>query len=349
MVRYLISLLILLMLVSLMSERAWPHESGRVHEVENQLAISDGANEDNHVHLNYMGAYEGSLYPLLDKGGDLGKSANRWDDIFLGKIDSLAITSEDNLKLAKSNSSTSWVINAGRTAFFDNWLLFKNSAEAGNYTFAISNNGAFRGKDGSAGAPTYTFDQASNYGMSYDGGANEGLVLSTEGFSRLRVEDTGQLSVVGTPNYETLVTDDDDVPNKKYVDDKVAAIIWGSHYQSVTSSGQSQTTSTTFQQKLRLTTTSLPAGEYIVHFSATVGNTNNDKEFGARFQINDTTTLGELDVKIKEGVTGNGPRLTFSGMRIVIISGVNNFDIDYRAGSNTATIEDATIVLWRAN
>jgi hypothetical protein len=33
---------------------------------------------------------------------------------------------------------------------------------------------------------------------------------------------TGVLSVTGTTNYETQVTDDDDIPNKKYVDDAVA-------------------------------------------------------------------------------------------------------------------------------
>lgn len=93
-------------------------------------------------------------------------------------------TADDNLKLEKSNSTTSWAINAGRTAFFDNWLLFKNSAEAGNYTFAISNNGAFRAKNGSAGAPAYTFDLASNYGMSLNN-TNDATVLSAAGFPLL--------------------------------------------------------------------------------------------------------------------------------------------------------------------
>ncbi len=35
----------------------------------------------------------------------------------------------------------------------------------------------------------------------------------------LRIESDGTLSVQGTTNYENLVVDDDDIPNKKYVDD----------------------------------------------------------------------------------------------------------------------------------
>jgi hypothetical protein len=146
------------------------------------------------------------------------------DKIFDDKVKILTTTSEDNLHLEKSTSSTHWLINAGRTGFFDNWLLFKNSGEGGNYTFAISNTGQFKGKDGSSGAPTYTFDNASNYGLSYSAASSGHLRLSTGGISRLEIEDDGTLNVLGTTDYENLVTHDDDVPNKKYVDDKVGTV-----------------------------------------------------------------------------------------------------------------------------
>lgn len=130
----------------------------------------------------------------------------------------------ENFQFEKSTSSTHWTMNAGNSGFYDNWLLFKNENEGGAYTFAITDSGQFKGKNGSAGAPTYTFDNASNYGMSYDSGGNESLVFSTEGYARLRIEDNGTLSVSGTSNYENLVTADDDIPNKKYVDDELAAV-----------------------------------------------------------------------------------------------------------------------------
>jgi len=37
---------------------------------------------------------------------------------------------------------------------------------------------------------------------------------------RFKIETDGTLSIGNTPNYETLVTTDDDIPNKKYVDDR---------------------------------------------------------------------------------------------------------------------------------
>ena len=40
---------------------------------------------------------------------------------------------------------------------------------------------------------------------------------------RFRIEPNGTLNVAGTTNYELLVTADDDVPNKKYVDDEITA------------------------------------------------------------------------------------------------------------------------------
>lgn len=41
---------------------------------------------------------------------------------------------------------------------------------------------------------------------------------------KLLSKGTGVLTVTGTTNYETNVTDDDDIPNKKYVDDEIAGI-----------------------------------------------------------------------------------------------------------------------------
>ena len=52
----------------------------------------------------------------------------------------------------------------------------------------------------------------------YSAGGTD-LGLTVQGVSRLFVESDGTLNVSGTTNYETLVTADDDIPNKKYVDD----------------------------------------------------------------------------------------------------------------------------------
>lgn len=136
-------------------------------------------------------------------------------------LDLTAIIGADNLTLIKTNSTTSWAINAGRTAFFDNWLLFKNSGSGNAYDIAFRNDGTIRTQNGSAGAPAYGFATDSNVGMYL--AANDTLCFSSAGAQRFCIEPDGTLST-DVANYETLVTDDDDIPNKKYVDDAVAGV-----------------------------------------------------------------------------------------------------------------------------
>lgn len=125
--------------------------------------------------------------------------------------------SDANLKLDHETATEGWEIRAGRVAFFDKWLLFKSTEEAGSLSVAFRPDGTIRTLDGSAGAPAYGFLNYSNYGMWISGGGE--LCLSTAGFPRLSLEPDGTLNTGQTPNYETLVTSDDDIPNKKYVDD----------------------------------------------------------------------------------------------------------------------------------
>lgn len=76
------------------------------------------------------------------------------------------------------------------------------------------------GTDGAVGAPTYSFAAETTLGMFRDA---SGRLAFTDGTQRLQFETDGRLNVGGTANYETLLVSDDDVPNKKYVDDLVIA------------------------------------------------------------------------------------------------------------------------------
>lgn len=79
----------------------------------------------------------------------------------------------------------------------------------------------FIGNVGAAGDPTYSFDSDSGTGM-YRSAINE-LSFATGGTQQFRVESDGTLSVL-TASYESQVTLDNDIPNKKFVDDSIAAI-----------------------------------------------------------------------------------------------------------------------------
>jgi len=76
-----------------------------------------------------------------------------------------------------------------------------------------------QGHAGTVGNPGFTFYTDTDTGM-YRGGTDI-LRFATAGTERLEIEADGTLNVAGTANYEALVTADDDIPNKKYVDDNV--------------------------------------------------------------------------------------------------------------------------------
>jgi hypothetical protein len=73
---------------------------------------------------------------------------------------------------------------------------------------------------GTAGAPAVSFSGDTDTGM-YSGGVNI-LAFTAGGQESLNIEADGTLNVAAVTDYETLVLDDDDIPNKKYVDDEIA-------------------------------------------------------------------------------------------------------------------------------
>ena len=76
----------------------------------------------------------------------------------------------------------------------------------------------------SAAAPSLVFNEAGSDTGLFSPGDNI-VGFTTVGVERLRIEANGTLNVSGTANYEALVTADDDVPNKKYVDDTITALL----------------------------------------------------------------------------------------------------------------------------
>jgi hypothetical protein len=296
---------------------------------------------------------------IVEHDGNVGVGSLTPDELLTvsGTIKTSVAGGDANLILDNDVATTFWEVRAGRTAWYDQWLLFKNSGESENFTFAISNLGQFRGKDGSAGAPTYTFTNASNYGMSYDDGANEGLVLSTEGHARLRIEDDGTLSVAGTSNYETLVTSDDDIPNKKYVDDNSG--VFGSDFQEASSDGQStHTGNNDWQQKVSLAATGLTIdGKYRIGFSYEMTSSKDGAVTAeGRVQIDNTTTIHQhqqvLGKDVEDGDTGVW--FQYGGFYYhTATSSSHTIDLDYGLDSSqtghTVYIRRARLEIWRVS
>ena len=81
---------------------------------------------------------------------------------------------------------------------------------------AVSGSPATGSDPGTASAPAFSFSGDTDTGF-YRSGVNE-LSFSTGGTQRFQIESGGVLRSLNA-SYESLVIDDDDIPNKKYVDD----------------------------------------------------------------------------------------------------------------------------------
>ena len=153
-------------------------------------------------------------------GGDLDTNGS---DIIVATADQLFIPNGtfDDPAIALSTDPNTGI--AGGT-------LAIISVVQGAWQFAVSLNEVktssttryISGNSGTAAAPAYPFTNQSTLGMYYGGSAN--LMFSTDSTARLEIESDGTLNVAGTTDYEDLVLADDDIPNKKYVDDEIGAV-----------------------------------------------------------------------------------------------------------------------------
>lgn len=125
--------------------------------------------------------------------------------------------------------------------------------------------------------------------------------------------------------------------------------VFGSEYHHAESLGESSTSSTTLQQKVQLTTASLPSGNYVIHLSCDIGTVSNNKTVLMRARLNDTgTNLMEFDSLI-DGSGDLNLYITCGCTHVRNLSGVNTIDIDYAKGQGDAKIRNANITLWRVS
>lgn len=120
---------------------------------------------------------------------------------------------------------------------------------------------------------------------------------------------------------------------------------FGTVYTAAESDAESTTTSTTFQEKLSLTTPSLDAGTYYVGWYFEYATDVNNKELEFRVQIDDTTDV--LDINPEGRADKFVSSAGFNPTNFT--SGVHTIDIDYRrlAPNTTAKIRSARLILWR--
>lgn len=118
--------------------------------------------------------------------------------------------------------------------------------------------------------------------------------------------------------------------------------VFGSEFQEVSSDGESSTTSSTYQQKLRLTTGTLPSGKYRIgwQFSVFVDATG---DVTSKVILDDSTDLDHHSIdNSTDDYNSNGGFSYHSSF-----SGIHTVDIVYKANSGTALIKHARLEIWR--
>jgi len=146
-------------------------------------------------------------------------------------------------------------------------------------------------------------------------------------------------------------TQDYHLVTKSYMNDNPPTVLFGSEYDYATSSGQSSTTSDTYQQKLRLTTSTVPTGTYRIGWAFEYSSTTDKVDCGFRVQIDDTTTINEFFPAPKKKYNdGNWDNISGFGHNS-LTNASHTIDIDYIANvdaeAGTTYIRKARIEIWR--
>ncbi len=156
-----------------------------------------------YIDANYLNLGGGTLSGALEvSAGGLDVSGGNLDV----SAANLNVTLGNILVSAGNITATAGIVN-GQSVTSDTSMTAVGGVTAGTW---------FRGGEGSAAVPTFAFTVGGTTGV-YQNNSNE-LDFSTNGLARFTIGSDGTLEV-NTATYEALVTDDDDVPNKKYVDD----------------------------------------------------------------------------------------------------------------------------------
>ena len=111
--------------------------------------------------------------------------------------------------------------------------------------------------------------------------------------------------------------------------------------------GQDDNPTTTFVQKVRLTTQAVPAGNYRISWSYTWGLSSNSNDFAARIEQDDTLLIYSHRQEPKDpAATQQHAGGGFA--QVTLVQGIHTFDLDYAAitGGTTARIAWARLEFW---
>ena len=129
-----------------------------------------------------------------------------------------------------------------------------------------------------------------------------------------------------------------------YVDDALNNLnIFGSHEQYLEDDTESNTTSSTYVNKLSMVTPVVDAGDYKIDWNFELGNDTKDKISNARVTV-DGVDIAECQSQTKTG----GTFVCFSGFKkSTLTASAHTIEIDYNADDEEASIRMARLNFFR--
>lgn len=133
--------------------------------------------------------------------------------------------------------------------------------------------------------------------------------------------------------------------------------IFGTQYYYAESIGVSKTNSLSFMEKLKLTTGSIPAGNYRIGWSFEFNHSSRNSNFLGRVYLDDVTELASYVIRPSDASgnfqnTGSRQKYLASGFKHINLSaGVHFIDIDFATDDNNinSSIWNTNIEFWRIN
>jgi len=189
---------------------------------------------------------------------------------------------------------------------------------------------------------------------------NQGCIAVSDGEGSIEfisVVNENTVTVSGIPHTFLELNDTpSNYDDGKYLKSTISGAVWdnpigvfGNNYHGNFDEDLSSTTSTDWQQKLRLSVTNLQSGNYHIAWFYEWAYANGNFNFKCRVQIDDDIILSEQTTRPPVGNTSY--YMSSSGFSINYLSGDHYIDLDYcssRSG-RTACIRSTRIVLWRVS
>jgi hypothetical protein len=269
-----------------------------------------------------------------------------------------------NITLETAVGSNNWTVFLGTPPFYNGYLMFKSSSETGHYTFAIR----------SDGKPEFTSNVLIDNGSAFGSRSHEALAhyKPFDGTSKGYINFTtnnhaqtySQLIIRGwtKPDAESGWEYNDIITVQKNQSGGDTVTIDGDlvlsagakftppEFQETSNDGESSTTSSTWQQKLRLTTGSVPAGKYRIGWYLEGSGDDANIRFEYRVQIDDTTTIMEWHPGFPKKYSSGEWQVNGGHYYATLSAASHDIDLDYRNNDgNTTYIRRARLEIWRVS